>query len=542
MCDRPVRLLRAALLGLAAWLAIAAPGQAAEPITWPEDAYNPAPAPGDVVLPLPCGGAMTFRRIDLPSAGVLDDVRVQLGDAQPELGFLSDRRFEVIAGSFTDTATPGVRYFLIGKYEVTRAQWDALAGGDCPNPTMRTRLPQTELSWFDAVAFGQRYSEWLITHARDALPAESGTPGFTRLPTEDEWEYAARGGMAVSSETFLASRFPMPSGVPAEYLWYQGTGSAEGKLHPIGLLKPNPLGLHDVLGNASEMMFEPFRLNRRGRLHGQAGGFIVRGGDFTMPLDQIRSGMRVEMPYYAGGSGKATETRQLGLRLVVAAPVITSPERLAEIEREWRAMPSSSESPANARREDAALSTLDRLADEAADETVKTELRGVGQSIREALVDRNDARNRTVRSLVNVGALLGNKLRTDQQRLLAVGQAIEQVARPALRQLQSRRQDAQTRKALGDAQAQMEQMERQRSGLEDTVRTSREIYVDTVLSTSGDYSDEVVQAQVPTLKAELHARGSDSLVPYVDIFVLHMQRMRDNGAADPQSLVDDLTR
>ena len=157
-------------------------------------------------------------------------------------------------------------------------------------------------------------------------------------------------------------------------------------------------------------------------------------------------------------------------------------------------------------------------------------------------MDRNDARNRTVRSLVNVGALLGNKLRTDQQRLLAVGQAIEQVARPALRQLQSRRQDAQTRKALGDAEAQMQQMERQRSGLEDTVRTSREIYVDTVLSTSGDYSDEVVQAQVPTLKAELHARGSDALLPYVDIFVLHMQRMRDNGAADPQSLVDDLTR
>ena len=36
--------------------------------------------------------------------------------------------------------------------------------------------------------------------------------------------------------------------------------------------------------------------------------------------------------------------------------------------------------------------------------------------------------------------------------------------------------------------------------------------------------------------------GSDALLPYVDIFVQHMRRMRDNSAADPQTLIDDLTR
>jgi hypothetical protein len=526
---------------IVAFLLVAATPASADDTPWPAEAYNPAPAEGDVVLPMPCDGAMAFRRVALPSTGVLDDVRVQFGDAQPELGFFSDRRYDVIAGAFGDPAAPGTRYFLIGKYEVTRAQWAALSGDACPDPGMRQRVPQTEISWFDVIGFANRYSQWLLAHARDALPAESGTPGFLRLPTEDEWEYAARGGMAVSSENFLAARFPMPEGA-ADYIWYQGTGSAEGRLHPIGLLKPNPLGLHDILGNAAEMMLESFRLNRRGRLHGQAGGFIARGGDYNTPLSQIRSGMRVEMPYYAAGAATATESRQLGFRLVVAAPVVTSPGKLTEIEKAWEAMPSSGEAPSTARREDSALGTIDRLADQAGDETVRAQLRDAGRSIREALVDRNDARDRTVRLLINVGALLGNKLRIDHQRLLAVQRAIEGVARPALRQLQSRRQDPQIRKAIADATARIGEMEAQRDGLEDTVRTSRETYVDTVLSTGSDYSDEVIAAQLPALKAELHARGSDALLPYVDLFVRHMRRMRDNSAADPQSLIDDLTR
>ncbi|MFE0752575.1 formylglycine-generating enzyme family protein [Inquilinus sp. NPDC058860] len=537
MSDRPLWFAAA----LAAALVLSA--SAAAETTWPAEAYNPAPHDGDVLLPMPCGGAMAFRRIDLPSAGFLDDVRVQVGDAQSDLGFLDDRRFDEVAGSFTDPDIAGVRSFLLGKYEITQAQWQALAGDGCPETSMRMRVPKTGISWLDAVAFADRYSQWLLANARDALPNEAGSPGFLRLPTETEWEYAARGGMAVSAEEFLAARFPMPDGTPAEYLWYQGTGSAEGRLHPIGLLKPNPLGLHDILGNAAEMMVEPFRLNRRGRLHGQAGGFIARGGDFTMPLAQIRSGMRVEMPYYAARDGRPTATRQLGLRLVVAAPVIASPERLQAIEREWLAMPSAGIATASARREDDALSTLDRLADTAPDDAMRTDLRGVGQAIREALVERNDARNRTIRSLINVGALLGNKLRTDQQRLDAVSKAIEEVARPALRQMQARRaNDAETQRMVAQAEASIRQMEGQRDALADTVRTSRETYIDTVVSTANDYSDEIVSTQVPTLKAELQARASTGLLPFVDIFVLHMQRMRQSGGADPQSLVDDLTR
>ncbi|NVN38350.1 SUMF1/EgtB/PvdO family nonheme iron enzyme [Komagataeibacter swingsii] len=61
---------------------------------------------------------------------------------------------------------------------------------------------------------------------------------------------------------------------------YIVAGPDIGALQPVGTLKPNPLGLYDILGEVDQIMLDPYRLNRVGRLHGQVGGVLLRGENY----------------------------------------------------------------------------------------------------------------------------------------------------------------------------------------------------------------------------------------------------------------------
>lgn len=142
--------------------------------------------------------------------------------------------------------------FAIGKYEVTFAEWDAcVEAGGCPMLSDggwgHGRMPAINVSWEDA----KRYVAW--------LSKLTGKP--YRLPSEAEWEYAARGG------TTTAYPFGDDRAALGEYAWHEdnsgtvqvhGSGSAEfretvGKRpHPVGQKRPNGFGLFDTLGNVQE--------------------------------------------------------------------------------------------------------------------------------------------------------------------------------------------------------------------------------------------------------------------------------------------------
>lgn len=380
----------------------------AEP--WAADYYNPKPDSEDIVLPMPCEGSMAFRRVDIPRAGPLEDLPITLGQDSGEWGFVEHSYPAFIAGSFTGSGKDKGRYYLMAKYELTALQYRALTEGTCPKPSRILSLPETGIGWFDAVAVADKYNQWLRSNAADKLPVEEDTPGFLRLPTEVEWEFAARGGLKVNSAEFRDVHYPMDD--IKNFEWFSGAQSSNGKVQLIGRLSPNPLGLHDMLGNVSEMMFTPFYLNKLNRLHGQAGGYVVRGGNVQEGLAEIKSSARKEVNYYDNASPASSKTT--GLRLVLVAPVMTSTARVKQLEKSWAAL--GADNPVADQKKDDAKNTvkaLGTLASGVEDVALKKKLTELENQLRVSNQQQQEERAQSIRASLNLGSFLCTKLQDD---------------------------------------------------------------------------------------------------------------------------------
>ncbi len=180
--------------------------------------------------------------------------------------------------------------FYISKYEVTQQLWGVVMGYN-PSQFEGANLPVENVSWDDVQIF--------ITK----LNAHTGKK--YRLPTEAEWEYAARGGRR-SKYKYAGSEDI------ASIAWYET--NAGGKTHPVGSKLPNEIGLYDMCGNVWEWCNDrygqynsAFQTNPQGNHTGA--NRVGRGGSWNTAERRCRIS-------YRDSDTPATRSSYLGLRLV----------------------------------------------------------------------------------------------------------------------------------------------------------------------------------------------------------------------------------
>ena len=199
-------------------------------------------------------------RVEIPNGPMVEMVYVEGGTFT-----MGSNDAKGVANHYESTRPEhevAVGAFYIGRYEVTQALWTAVMG---ENPSFfrgSTQLPVENISWTQAQEFCMLLSQ--LTGKR------------FRLPTEAEWEFAARAG---SDFAFAGCN---RNGLDS-CAWY--CVNSESRTHAVGSRAPNALGLYDMSGNVAEWCADwmgPYTEVRQSDPHGPQTGDsrIVRGGHY----------------------------------------------------------------------------------------------------------------------------------------------------------------------------------------------------------------------------------------------------------------------
>ncbi len=258
------------------------------------------------------------KTITLTAGQVLNEnIKLEEGTSGDiEMVFVKGGTFEMGSnkgdGAEKPIHTVTVNSFYMSKYEVTQKQWRAIIGNN-PSYFKGDDLPVENVSWYDVQEFIKKLNEKTGQHYR--------------LPTEAEWEYAARGGNKSRGYKYAGSNnidevgwYWKNSGIEQlKGVWdWDKIKNNKCKTHPVGQKKPNELGIYDMSGNVWEWCSDwykakYYRHSPQNNPQGPESGSrrVYRGGSW----DYLATYCRVAYRHYWFPD---SSRNYLGFRLVLA--------------------------------------------------------------------------------------------------------------------------------------------------------------------------------------------------------------------------------
>ncbi|MDN5354274.1 MAG: hypothetical protein PWQ09_1030 [Candidatus Cloacimonadota bacterium] len=282
--------------------------------TWTGSKYFSSLPVGSYTLTAGCDGYKSQNKqvvVNLDETTKIDIALEEGSDIPASMVFVQGGSFQM--GSNSSDAnddeqpvhTVSVDDFFIGKYEVTQKEWREVMG-DNPSRFKGDNRPVENVSWYDAVEFCNKKSEMEgLEKCYSGRGCDFSKNGY-RLPTEAEWEYAARGGIESDNANY---RYAGSNDIDKVAWYWKNSGDTRlsgnwdyGKIdnnncrtHPVGQKQPNELGIYDMSGNVGEWCWDWYDSNyyayspKNNPQRPSSGSYRVnRGGSWADSADGCR--------------------------------------------------------------------------------------------------------------------------------------------------------------------------------------------------------------------------------------------------------------